>query len=93
LPNCPFPIVIYTPDGEEIRFTASQSECLRAIARGYNRKHGTRLPADRAIVRVLTEVLDHPVKSLKYGSLEGQDQLAPSDLLPLKVQFENTRQD
>jgi hypothetical protein len=85
------PIILRTPDGEKIRFIRPREcEYLRAIARGYNKKHGTRLPADRAIVRVLTEVLDHPVKSLKYGSLEKQDQLAPSDLLPAPVQFANS---
>jgi hypothetical protein len=35
----------------------------------------------------------HPVKSLTFGPVEKQGQLAPSDLLPVKVQFNNTRQD
>ena len=40
------------------------------------------------------DVLDHPMKSLIYsGSVGEQDQLAPGDLLPVRVQFDNTRQD
>jgi hypothetical protein len=48
---------------------------------------------DNAAVRTLTEILEHPVKSLMCGSVERQDQLAPSDMLPVKAQFDNTRQD
>jgi hypothetical protein len=77
----------------EIHFTRAEYKCLRAIARGYNRKHGTRLPAAHAIVRTLTGILEHPVKFLKCGSVEEQGQLAPSDLLPVRLQFHNTRQD
>lgn len=36
---------------------------------------------------------EHPVKGLEYGSVEEQDRLVPSDLLPVKVQFDNSRQD
>jgi hypothetical protein len=38
----------------------------------------------------LTEVLEHPLKSLRLGSVAEQDQLAPSDLLPAPVQFANS---
>jgi hypothetical protein len=34
----------------------------------------------------------HPVKSLTFGSVVEQDQLAPIDLLPVPVQFENSHQ-
>jgi hypothetical protein len=88
------PIIIPVEGGEEIRFTdPSACKCLRAIAKVYNRQHGTRLPAVHVLVRMWTEIWDHPVKSLRFGSVEAQDQLAPSDLLPVPVQFNNTRQD
>ena len=78
-------------DGEEIRITdPDMCKRLRASAREYNKKQGTRLPAAQAIVRALMEIWNHPVKSLGIGSVERQDQLAPSDLLPSKVGFDNT---
>jgi hypothetical protein len=33
-----------------------------------------------------------PVKSLTFGSVVEQDQFAPGDLLPVPVQFNNSRQ-
>jgi hypothetical protein len=35
----------------------------------------------------------HPVKSLTLSSVVEQDQLAPGDLLPVPVEFENSHQD
>jgi hypothetical protein len=35
----------------------------------------------------------HPVKSFTCGSVVEQDRLAPGDLLPVPVQFENSHQD
>jgi hypothetical protein len=84
------PIVIYTPDRKDIRFTDPQSECLGAIAKGYNRKHGTRLHAAQAPVRILEEIFNHPVKSLRLGSVAEQGQLDPNDRLPVPVQFANS---
>ena len=64
---------------------------LRAYAREYNRKDGTRLSAAQFIAKTLMEVWEHPVKSLIFGLVVKQDQLVPSDLLPSKVRFDNTR--
>jgi hypothetical protein len=87
------PIIIPVRGGEEIRFTLSQSKRLRVIAKVYNRHRGTRLPVAHTLVRAWTEILEHPVKSLRFDSMEKKDELDPSDLLPTKVQFYNTRQD
>ena len=85
------PIILCTPDGEKLRFTRPREcEYLRAIARGYNRKHGTRRPGAQALVRILEEIFNHPVKSLMLGSVAEQGQLGPSDLLPASVQFDNS---
>ena len=47
-----------------VHFThPGQVKCLRLIARRYNREHGTRLPVAQAILRAMTEALDHPTKT------------------------------
>jgi hypothetical protein len=78
---------------EKFTSPAQSINAFAPIAREYNRNQGTHLPAAHAAVRTLTEILEHPVKSLMCGSVERQDQLAPSDMLPVKAQFDNTRQD
>jgi hypothetical protein len=62
------------------------------LRKGRSQRHQ---PLNEQITRELTqqiEAWDHPVKSLKFGSVTEQDQLAPSDLLPVKVQFNNSIQ-
>jgi hypothetical protein len=80
-------------DGGEIHFTRAEYKCLRAHRQGIQQEPRHPSSAAHAAVRTLTEILEHPVKSLMCGSVERQDQLAPSDMLPVKAQFDNTRQD